>query len=363
MSRRPDELLKGIITDDRNAVRTLTIDNPPVNALSEHIRTGLWAAMEAAENDPSVHAVIVTGARSFIAGADMGEFGKPVVFPPIRELLARIGRMTKPVISAITGNALGGGLELALACSFRIAAPDALFGFPEVTLGLLPGAGGSQRLPRVVGARLGLDLILSARRFGAKEALDLRLIDDVSTEPVAAAQALVESLLLSKLHAAGGDHPSIAHSLPEMGDPAFFEAARADVARRFPDEIAPRLIIDCVEAAGRLPLEEGIAFERDAFFICAASPQHRALTYQFRASGQLRKAVPQCGVDAVAMRLSQAMAREAAAMVNEGVISRASDADVVAVKKLGFPRSLGGPVYQTAIWQEEKSSAVRGERT
>ena len=332
----------GIRTITTGKVRILAINNPPVNALSAHVRAALWQAIEDADTDPDAASVIITGTNSFIAGADVREFGKPVAFPPIRDLLARIGNMTKPVIAAVDGVALGGGFELALACHYRIAAPGAVFGLPEVNLGLLPGAGGTQRLPRIVGAKQALDLILSARRLTAAEALDFGIIDGVAADPVKEAQVLAsarrstDEMPQSSSRRAGID----------MGTPEFFAAKREDVARQYPGQIAPQAIVDCVEAAATLDFTAGIAFERDAFLACAASPQHKALTYLFKAESSFKKRSGTIDPQSVVRRLRSAIVSETARMVADGLIGQESDADVIIVREMGFPRDRGGPCFE-----------------
>ena len=164
-------------------VAVLTIDNPPVNALNVAIVTGLRDRMRQALDDTGVKAVVVTGAgRAFIAGADISEFGKPRPkdAPQLFEVVEQLEASPKPVVAAINGIALGGGLETALGCHYRVMAPGARVGLPEVTLGIIPGACGTQRLPRLVGARTALDLIVNAKQVSAAEALKLGLIDQVA---------------------------------------------------------------------------------------------------------------------------------------------------------------------------------------
>ena len=166
--------------DRRGRVAVLTVNNPPVNALSQHVRQGLRDGLTQAIADPGVAAVvIVCGGRTFIAGADITEFGKPPQPPPLHEVLDLIESSPKPVIAAVHGTALGGGLEVTLACHYRVGVKDARFGLPEVKLGLLPGAGGTQRLPRVVGVEKALSMIVSGDPIRADEALKAGLIDEI----------------------------------------------------------------------------------------------------------------------------------------------------------------------------------------
>ncbi|NTX31663.1 enoyl-CoA hydratase/isomerase family protein, partial [Burkholderia pyrrocinia] len=172
----------GTVTRERrDKVLVVTIDHPPVNALSADVRRGLADALDAAQADDAIRAVLIVGAgRNFIAGADIREFGKPPVPPSLPDVCERIESGTKPVVVALHGATLGGGLEVALAAHYRLAVPGAKLGLPEVTLGLLPGAGGTQRAPRLIGAKAALDLMLTGRHASAEEALALGLVDRVA---------------------------------------------------------------------------------------------------------------------------------------------------------------------------------------
>jgi len=173
-------ITQSVDLDRRGRIAILTVDNPPVNALSQHVRQGLYDGVKQATADAAVGAVVVTCAgRTFIAGADITEFGKPPKEPGLHEVLALIEQSAKPVVAAVHGTALGGGLEVALACHYRIGVKTARFGLPEVKLGLLPGAGGTQRLPRVVGVEKALQMIVSGDPIGADEALAHGLIDAI----------------------------------------------------------------------------------------------------------------------------------------------------------------------------------------
>ena len=164
----------------KEGVAILTVDNPPVNPLSDGVRAGLVDGITQAENDSNVLGVVLTGAgRSFIAGADISEFGKTPEGPSLDEALRKLEFCSKPVVAAINGSALGGGLETALVCNYRIAGPAAFVGLPEVNLGLLPGAGGTQRLPRLVGPAEALKMMLTGMHVNAKKALSMGIIDEI----------------------------------------------------------------------------------------------------------------------------------------------------------------------------------------
>ena len=172
-------------------VAVIVIDNPPVNAGSWDVRNGLLAALRASCADPEIAAIVIIGAgKTFVAGADIREFDKPLRDPQMPAVIEAIEACAKPVVAAIRGAALGGGFELALGCDVRIATPDAVVGLPEVTLGIIPGAGGTQRLPRLIGSAPAIEMITSGRRVGASEALRLGLIDSI-----------VEGDLRGELHA------------------------------------------------------------------------------------------------------------------------------------------------------------------
>jgi 3-hydroxyacyl-CoA dehydrogenase len=279
-------------------VALLTIDNPPVNALSQPVRAALGDGLARALADETVDAVVVTAAgRTFPAGADLSEFGRPPGEPRLPDLLARIEAAPKPVVAAIHGSALGGGLELALACHYRLASEEARLGLPEVTLGLVPGAGGTQRLPRLAGAPFALDLMLKGRPVSADEAAEAGLVDgvvegDLESAALAFAQSLKEEGL--------GPRPT-AEVAAGFADPAAYLAAVAAAREGQRDSAleAPRRIVDCVEAALLMPIETGLVYERAAFDDLVASPQSAALRHLFFAE---RRAARFPGIDGVAPR-------------------------------------------------------------
>ncbi len=261
-------------------VALLSIDNPPVNALSHPVRTGLAEGLDRAAADPGVDAIVIRAAgRTFPAGADLTEFGRPPAHPILPDLLARIEACPKPVVAAIHGQALGGGLELALACHYRLAAEDARVGLPEVTLGFVPGAGGTQRVPRLAGAPFALDLMLKGRPVTADDAAEAGLLDgvvegDLESAALSFAQSLKEEDL--------GPRPT-SEVRQGFADPAAYLAAVAEAREDVSDTplMAPRRIVDCVEAALLMPFESGLAYERAAFEDLVASPQSASLRHLF----------------------------------------------------------------------------------
>ncbi len=175
---------------ERDGILIVTIDNPPVNATSANVRAGLDLALDHAEASASIIGLVITGAgRTFIGGADIKEFGRPPVDPTLPAVIARIEAFGKPVVAAINGAALGGGLEVALACHYRIGSQTALVGLPEVKLGLVPGAGGTQRLPRLIGIPAALDLIVAGRSVKAQQAKSLGILDEVAADNLVAVAA------------------------------------------------------------------------------------------------------------------------------------------------------------------------------
>ncbi len=277
----------------RGKVLLVTIDHAPVNALSADVRRGLLAAIEAAETDKAVEAVLIVGAgRNFIAGADIREFGKPPVPPSLPDLCNRIEACAKPVVAAIHGAALGGGLEVALAAHYRLAVDGAKLGLPEVQLGLLPGAGGTQRTPRLIGAPAALDLILSGRHAGAKEALTLGLIDRLgsSDDILAEGLAYVHELLAAHAPVRRTRDAAAAALSDRAASLAAIAAARAETAKKSRGLFSPLKIVDAVQAAVEQPFEDGLRLERKLFLECLDSPQRAGLIHAFFAEREVLKA-------------------------------------------------------------------------
>lgn len=269
-----------------DGVLLVTIDNPPVNALSAPVRAGLAAALDHAAVTAEIAGVVITGAgRAFIGGADIREFGKPPVEPSLPDVLGRIEAFDKPVFCAVNGVALGGGCEVALACHGRIAGKTAAFGLPEVKLGLVPGAGGTQRLPRLVGTLAAIDLIGTGRTVKSPDAKALGLADAVAADPVAAAAGLVRQAARQPMRRTGSlDVPPV--------DEDAADAATAKVLAKSRGQSAPAEAIRLVRAAGRLDLEAGLAEERSTFLRLRDSTESAALRHVFfaeRAAGKVEQ--------------------------------------------------------------------------
>ena len=272
-------------------IAIVTVDSPPVNALSADVRTGIADAFAAIATDASAKAVVLTCAgRTFIAGADISEFSKAPSGVPLPKMQEAIENCAAPVVAALHGTTLGGGLETALTCHYRVSDAKAQFGLPEVKLGLLPGAGGTQRLPRVVGAAKALEMVTTAKRMNATEALAAGLIEeivdgDLTAGAVAFARRVVaEGRPLKKVRddqsKLGGDAASLA--------PMFADYRKAN-ARAFKGFDAPEANIKCIEAAVALPFDEGMKVERDEFVKLFTGLQARAQQYVFFAERQAAK--------------------------------------------------------------------------
>src|SRR5437868_7588693 len=286
----PDLELVRFETED--GIGIITIDNPPVNALSPGVPEGIVAAVDRGNADPSVKAMVLIGAgRSFIAGADIRQFGRPSGAPATgRRSYDVLDESAKPVVAAIHGFALGGGLEMALACHYRVAVPSAKVGLPEVQIGILPGAGGTQRLPRLVGPKAALDMIVSGRHLPAEEAHRLGIIDEIVPEgsdlrsaAIAFARRVADQRPLPRIRDRD-DKLAEARS-----DPGLFEAFRKSIARRARNQRAPYACIEAVEAACNLRFDEGCALERKLFAEQVNSDEARALRYAFFAEREVRK--------------------------------------------------------------------------
>lgn len=280
---------KAVTLEKRGAIGIVRIDHPPVNALSQTVRAGIKAAVEQAASDDGIGIVIVhADGRTFVAGADITEFSLPKMMEPgFHEIFDLIEQLDKPVLAALHGTALGGGLELALACHYRIALSSARLGLPEVQLGILPGAGGTQRLPRLIGAQRALEMILDGTPISAQAALELGIVDELAENDILdSAIAYAERLLNS------GAEPrrSSALAVDPASVPAdLFEQARERLRKRPTGNPAPKRIIECVEAATTLPFKEGAALESRLVEECRVSPESEALRHRFFAEREASK--------------------------------------------------------------------------
>lgn len=270
-------------------VLVVNIDNPPVNALGAAVRQGLLAAMQQAQADAAVAAVLLVGAgKAFIAGADIREFGKPPVPPALPEVCRAIEGSDKPVVAVLHGAALGGGLEVALSAHYRLALPAATVGLPEVNLGLLPGSGGTQRAPRLMGVQAATAMMLSGQHLKAQAALQAGLVDKLveGADAQAAGLAYVRELLTAKAPVRRTRDLAIAEPQAAL---AWLEEQKAEIAKKARGLFSPLKIIECVQAAVQLPFDEGLARERALFIECLDSPQRAGLIHAFFAEREVAK--------------------------------------------------------------------------
>ncbi len=273
-----------VTTRDQDGIRIITLNNPPVNALSVAVVTGLRDAVAAAEADGSVTGMVVTGEGSaFIAGADIREFGKPRPkdAPLLHDVLDGFDAISKPLVAAINGVALGGGLEVALGCNYRVAGHKALVGLPEVNLGIIPGAGGTQRLPRLTGAETALDMITSGKPVRADKAAALGIVDAIADSDVVG-----DAVEFAKARAAeGGPYQRVSEKddkiADDRGNAGLFENWRKKIARSARGFDAPWACIDAVEAAVNLPFAQGREKEREIFTGLVNGDKAAAQRYAF----------------------------------------------------------------------------------
>lgn len=271
-------------------VAVITIDNPPVNALKQEVRAGLVATLTQARDDAGVRAVVIACAgRTFVAGADITEFGKPPVPPGLGEVIALLESMPKPVVAAIHGTALGGGLELTLGCHFRVAAPGSRVGLPEIKLGIIPGAGGTQRLPRLIGMEKAFPMILSGEHLPVKDALAVGLVDEiVQGDLTAGAVAFARKVAEEK------------HPLRRIRDMDYKLAALVERPEKYNEIVAanlkrtrgmhaPAKAVEVLRAAFEKPFDEGLKIERAAFAELVSGEQSKAQRHVFFAEREALK--------------------------------------------------------------------------
>ena len=280
--------------DRIEAVGVITLDNPPVNAFSLSQRIGVSEALTAGLQDPDIQAFVICGSgRMFSAGADIREFDTGVAgeSPTLMDLISLIENSPKPVVCALHGTALGGGCELSLACHSRIAIPGTRIGLPEVTLGIVPGAGGTQRLPRLIGVLPALDAIVSGKPMTAERAHELGLVDRLADD---GDDLLKISVSIAHRLSVGPEPPKKTrdrdgHLLEAQNRPELFDEFRSRISRRARGFEAPFACIDCVEAATTMSFENGLAFEREVFLRCRSSNQSLSQRHAFFAEREARK--------------------------------------------------------------------------
>ena len=291
----------------RGDIALMTIDNPPVNPLSSGVRQGLSDGVNAALADDNVKAIILTGAgRAFIAGADISEFGGKAEGPSLHDCLTTMENSAKPIIAAINGTAFGGGLEVALCCHYRVIAASAPVGLPEVKLGLLPGAGGTQRLPRLVGAQKALDFILSGDPIPGPVATQMGIADALADgDVIESAMAFAADIIAkgSPVRRIRDEEDIVAK---DRGNAEMFDAARKNAARKMRKRFAPEMIVQCIEAAVNLgDFDAGLAVEQECFAKCLKHPQRESLIHMFFSEREVSK-IPDVPKDTATQKIDTA---------------------------------------------------------
>lgn len=341
-------------------VAVIEIDNPPVNATSQAVRAGLLAAIHAVDSNPQIEAAIIACAgRTFVAGADIREFGQPPREPHLPDVINAIEACSKPVIAAIQGTALGGGCEIALACHARVAEPGASLGLPEVKLGLVPGAGGTQRLPRLVGLDAALDLVTSGRPVKAAEALRLGLVDRLSSGDLRQdAMALARELVGQPLRRTGE------REVTAM-DAETASAKVAEIRRKARGAEAPGRAAELVLLSASLPLHDGMARERETFIELRSSEQSAALRHAFFAEREVTR-LP--GLDSIEPRPVQKVGIIGAGTMGSGIAIAFADAgfDVKVVETseqaLDAGKARIADIYDRQVASGRLTATVRDER-
>ena len=283
------QLTETVRLETDGEIALVIVDNPPVNALSWHVRQGLLDGMTTAVSNGAAGIVLLCEGRTFIAGADISEFGGAPKGPSLQEVQDAMENAPIPVIAAIHGTALGGGLEVALCAHYRVAVSGAKFGLPEVNLGLLPGAGGTQRLPRLAGVPKALEMMTSGRHIGTAEAREAGLVDEVTEGDLREAaiafarRAIAENMPLARVR----DRDE--KVLEARGNAELFANFRASIARKTRGFLAPEYNVQCIEAAANLSFDEGLAVERRLFNELMTGPQSAAQRYAFFAERAANK--------------------------------------------------------------------------
>lgn len=346
-------------------VGLIEINHPPVNALSASVRTGLEIALDAAAADSEARALLlICHGRTFLAGADISEFGGEIPGPPLPGIIDRIESFDRPIVAAMHGTALGGGLEVAMGCHYRIAATSARMGLPEVGLGLIPGGGGTQRLPRLVGVSIALDMIGSGRPIGAARALDIGLVDRmIDGDLNAAALAYAEELIVQQASPRRtGDLSALTEPLPAD----YFAKRRDELRRTARGQLAPFACIDAIEAAVTLPFAEGLKRENQLFIDCYSTPQAAALWHVFFAE---RAAASVPGIDpATAVLPLQQAAVIGAGTMGSGIAVCLANAGLPVTLLDGSPEALARgmavieSIYRGAVAKGRMSNAELTQR-
>jgi 3-hydroxyacyl-CoA dehydrogenase len=305
-----------VLLDRRDGIAVLSLNNPPVNALSFAVRAGLAEQLDAAAAEDSIRALVITGTgRMFSSGADISQFGKeaPAGTPHLSSVIDGIERSPKPVVAAIHGVAAGGGFEVALGCHYRLASPGTRIGLPEVTLGLLPGAGGTQRLPRLIGVRHALDVIVGGQLHSVVTARTLGMIDEIIDGDIIEAAVAFARGLVDQDGAVRRTCDLVEGLAEARTNPGIFDDYRASMKKRAGGFEAPWACVACIEDAVKLPFAEGLASERERFMTLVASDQSKAQRHVFFAERVVAK-IPDVPKD------TQTAAIEKAAVIGCGTM-------------------------------------------
>ena len=350
----------------KGRVGVITVDNPPVNALGHAVREGLVAALDRALADPHCAAIVLMAAgRTFMAGADVREFGKPPVPPTNPEVIERYDASSKPIVAAIHGTALGGGLEQALGCQYRVAAPSARLGTPEIKLGLIPGAGGTQRLPRLVGVPAALDMVLKGDPVPAPKAKEMGLIDaviegDLEAGAIAFAERIADKRPLPRIRDRT-DRISAAKK-----DMSIFAKTRTELAKSARNLVAPFWGVDAVEMAVTTPFDEGLERERQMFLDLTMTPQSRAARHLFFAERECAR-IPDIPSDTPAREIKTAAVLGAGTMGSGIAICFANagiPVTVIEANEAALDRGLAGirKTYASQVERGRLTQAASDER-
>ncbi len=350
----------------KGRVAVITVDNPPVNALSHAVRLGLVDSLEKALADPACAAIVLIAAgRTFMAGADVREFGRPALPPVSIEVVRRYDEAAKPVVAAIHGTALGGGFELALGCHYRVTVPSARFGTPEIKLGLIPGAGATQRLPRLVGVEAALDFVLGGEAVPAAKAKALGIVDavvdgDLEAGAIAFAEEIADRRPLPRIRNRE-DKLNQARA-----DRTVFANRRAELARSARNLVAPLRGVDAVEMALDLPFDQGLKREREIFLELMDTPQSKAARHMFFAERECAR-LPDIPADVPAREIKRAAVLGAGTMGSGIAICFANagiPVTVLEAEPAALERGLSGirKTYDSQVERGRLNPAARDER-
>jgi 3-hydroxyacyl-CoA dehydrogenase len=307
-------MVEVVRVNTQGALAIVVIDSPPVNAMSQEMRRGLLDAFNTLRSDASIKAVLVHCAgRTFISGADLREFDTGVGEPGYHQVFGVIEAFDKPVIAALHGTAMGAGVEIALACHYRCASPEAKLGLPEVTLGIIPGAGGTQRLPRMIGAKAAAEMILNAAPIAAPKAREMGIVDEIiDGDLLAGATAYAERLIAS----GAKPRPTASKTVDATGfDDAFVKSALQDAAKKWRGQQAPSWVLDAIRVSLQLPVAEGIKREREISLAAEQSLESRALRHLFFAEREVAR-IPGLSPDVKAKEI------DSVAIVGAGTMGR-----------------------------------------